>query len=80
MLAMPVLGWLGTGAGGFPVQFFEWNLPGILAKDKELYGTLMGLHGIVGWVILICIALHIGGAMKHWLVNKDGVMTRMSLF
>ena len=80
LVAMPILGWLGTGAGGFPVQFFEWNLPGILAKDKELYGTLMELHGICGWLVLICVILHIGGALKHWLINRDGVMQRMSLF
>ena len=80
LLLMPVLGWLGTGAGGFPVEFFNWKLPGILSKDKELYGTLMELHGILGWIILICVLAHIGGALKHWIVNKDGVMQRMSLF
>lgn len=80
LIAMPVLGWLGTGAGGFPVQFFEWNLPGILAKDKELYATLMELHGLCAWVIILSLIAHIGGALKHWLVNKDSVMRRMSLF
>ena len=82
LLVMPVLGWLGTAAGGFPVQFFGWNLPGILNKPDHghLYETLMEIHGIIGWIMLICVALHIGGALKHWLVNRDGVMTRMSLF
>lgn len=82
LLAMPVLGWIATGAGGFPVQFFEWNLPGILNKADhgDLYETLMWLHGVVGWVIIVCVVAHIGGALKHWLVNRDGVMTRMSLF
>jgi cytochrome b561 len=77
---MAVLGWLGTGAGGFPVQFFEWNLPGILSKNKELGEVLMELHGICGWVILIVVLAHIGGALKHWLVNRDGVMARMGFF
>ncbi len=80
LLAMPVLGWLGTGAGGFPVQFFDYKLPGILAKDKELYSILMELHGICGWLILIFVSIHIGAALKHWLVKRDGVMSRMSLF
>ena len=80
LLVMPVLGWLGTGAGGFPVQFFDWNLPGILAKDKALYELLMEIHGICGWLVLILLIAHIGGALKHWLINRDGVMGRMSLF
>ena len=80
LLIMPVLGWLGTAAGGFPVQFFGWTLPGLIGKDKALYEILMEFHGVIGWIMLICVLMHIGGALKHWLVNKDGVMTRMSLF
>jgi len=26
------------------------------------------------------IGLHIAGALRHWLIKKDGVMRRMSLF
>ena len=74
---MPVLGWLGTGANGFPVEFFNWKLPPILAKDKELGGLLMELHGIVGWTLAALIFLHIGGALKHAIVKKDGVLQRM---
>lgn len=81
LVCMAVTGWLGTGASGFPVQFFDWDLPKILAKDKELGGLLLyTLHGIFGYIITLCVFLHIGGALKHWLVNRDGVMGRMSLF
>lgn len=77
LFAMPVLGWLGTGANGFPVEFFNWKLPPILAKDKELGGLLMELHGIVGWTLAALIFLHIGGALKHAIVKKDGVLQRI---
>ncbi len=77
---MAILGWLATGASGYPVEFFNWTLPPILGKDKELGATLYALHGTVGWILLILVAAHIGGAFKHWLINRDGVMTRMSLF
>ena len=79
LLVMPVLGWLGTAAGGYPVQFFGWTLPGLIGKDKALGETLFYFHGLVGWVILGLLILHIGGAMRHWLVKRDGVMSRMSL-
>jgi cytochrome b561 len=80
LLAMPVLGWLATAAGGFPVQFFNMTLPGLIGKDKALSETLFWLHGLVGWLLLGLIVLHVGGAMMHWLFKRDGVMERMSLF
>ncbi len=79
LLAMPVIGWLATAAGGYPVQFFGWALPGFIGKDKDLSETLFSLHSFVGWVILGLIVLHVGGAMRHWLIKRDGVMARMSL-
>lgn len=80
LLVMPILGWLATDAGNFPVQFFEATIPGFIDKDMELYGTLMEIHGTIGWLVAVLLVLHIGGALKHWLVNRDGVMRRMSLF
>ena len=80
LLALPILGWLAMGAGGFPVQFFEWNLPQLIGKDKELYATIMEIHGTCGWLVAVLLILHIGGAMKHWIVNRDGVMGRMGFF
>jgi cytochrome b561 len=79
LLAMPVLGWLATAAGGYPVQFFGWTLPGLIGKDKALSETLFWFHGLVGWVLLVLIVVHLGGAMWHWLIKRDGVMERMSL-
>jgi len=80
LLALPVLGWLATAAGGYPVQFFAWTLPGLIAKDKALSEALFQFHGILGWVLLALLALHIGAALRHWLFKGDGVMARMSLF
>ncbi len=80
LLVMPVIGWLATAAGGYPVQFFGWNLPGLVSKDEGLSETLFYLHGLVGWVILGLIVLHVAGATRHWLIKRDTVMARMSLF
>lgn len=77
LFAMPVFGWLGTGANGFPVEFFDWKLPPIVGKDKELGATLMGLHEIFGWILGALIVVHIGAALQHAFVKKDGVLRRM---
>lgn len=77
LFAMPVLGWLATGAGGFPVQVFSLQLPPILAKDAELSKTLYELHGLVGSLIALIVVVHVGAAIWHGLVRKDGVFSRM---
>ncbi|MEM9043322.1 MAG: cytochrome b [Pseudomonadota bacterium] len=80
LLAMPILGWLGTAAGGFPVEFFSVNLPGFIAKDKALSEQLFQLHALVGDLIFILVSVHILAAIYHWRIKRDHVMGRMSLF
>ena len=77
LFLMPVLGWLATGAGGYPVEFFNWKLPPLIGKDKELSELLYTLHGAVGWTLMALIVLHVAGALKHAIVDNDGVMRRM---
>jgi len=48
LIGMPIGGWIATAAGGYPVQFFDLNLPGLIGKDKVLSETLFGLHGAAG--------------------------------
>ena len=33
--------------------------------------------GITAWVLLLALAAHIGGAMKHHLIDKDTTLLRM---
>lgn len=77
LIVQPLVGWAATAAGGFPIEFFEWKLPPILAKDKPLSDTLYGVHGAIGWTILALVLLHASAALFHWLVRRDGVMRRM---
>jgi len=78
LIGMPIGGWIATAAGGYPVQFFDLNLPGFIGKDKALSETLFLLHGAAGLLLLFLIFLHVGAAIKH-LLRKDGVMHRISL-
>lgn len=80
LLAQPLLGWAATASGNFPVQFLHWHLPGVVPVNEALSERLFEWHGWLGWVILGLVALHIAGALYHWLIRRDGVMERMSLF
>ncbi|WP_295883432.1 cytochrome b/b6 domain-containing protein [uncultured Thiohalocapsa sp.] len=78
LLGMPIGGWLATAAGGFPVQFFDWNLPGFIGKDEALSEQLFMFHGYAGLAVAALLVLHIGAGLRHW-KRKDGVMKRISL-
>lgn len=80
LLAMPVLGWLATAAGDFPVEFFHLHLPPLIGTNEALSERLYAWHGAVGWALLGLIVVHVGAALYHWLIRRDGVMQRMSLF
>ncbi len=85
MIGMPLLGWAMVSASplGIPTRLFDivpWpHMPGI-PRGKELEDVLKFLHGNIGKATIGLIALHIGAALKHHLVNKDDVLTRMLPF
>jgi cytochrome b561 len=78
LLGMPIGGWLATAAGGYPVQFFDWNLPGLVGKNEALSERLFLIHGIAGLALIGLLVVHIGAALRHWR-RRDGVMRRISL-
>jgi cytochrome b561 len=80
LLAMPVLGWLATASGGFPVHLFHIELPGLIGRNEELSEVLFLWHRYVAYLLVGLIVLHVAGALYHWLVRRDEVMQRMSLF
>jgi cytochrome b561 len=73
-----VLGWAGTNAYGDPVSVFGlFDFPTIMGKDQPLSERIIVWHLICGILIGVIVALHIAGALYHWLVKRDRVLQRM---
>lgn len=79
LILMAVVGWLATSAGGFPVEFFNTEMPALIGKNEALSGVLYRIHGILGLLIGGLVVLHAAAALRHWLILKDGVMQRIGL-
>lgn len=78
MIAIPLSGWLMSSALGVPTVYFGlWQLPDLVAKNKELADALQEIHEWLNWLLAAAVAGHIAAAFKHQLVDKDGVLTRM---
>ncbi|WP_252088617.1 cytochrome b [Pseudomonas sp. MWU13-3659] len=74
MLAMPLLGWAMLSAGGYPRPL---QLPAIAPHDLRLYAVLRQAHGWAGYLLFATILLHLGAALMHALVRRDGVLRSM---
>lgn len=85
LLAMPLLGWAMVSASiyGLPTIWFglfEWpHLPLLsqLENKKPVEDALKLAHGWAGYVLIGVIALHLMAVLKHTLIDRDGIMTRM---
>ena len=78
MFLMPLTGWLGSAAEGISGSFFFlFPIPAPVPASEVLAGILIGAHDIFSKLLILAIVLHVGAAMKHLVVLKDGVMRRM---
>jgi len=77
--AVPLAGWAYSSASGFQVVVFGViPLPDFVSKDKALADSLKELHEILAWVLFSLVILHVAAAMKHALVDRDGLLRRMA--
>lgn len=79
LIAMPLSGWLmATASQKVPVYFglFRVPFPG-LEPNETLAHWMYSAHQVIAWILLGLVGLHIAGALKHWLIQKDDVLKRM---
>lgn len=78
MFAMPISGWLITSAAGLPASFFGLlTLPNLIAPNEESRLFFQMVHQWLGYALIVTIVLHISGALKHHLIDKDDILRRM---
>jgi len=84
MIGMPLLGWAMVSASplSIPTRIFDtvpWpDMPGI-PRSEAVEDIFKMLHLNIGKFTIALIALHIGAALKHQFVNKDGLLSRMGV-
>lgn len=78
LLAMPVTGWLMSSASAYSVSWFNlFVLPDFVGPDPELKEVFEEIHETMAKVLFALALLHIAAAVKHAIVDKDGVLSRM---
>lgn len=80
LFATPLSGWLYSSAAGVPTVPFgiaALQLPDLIDKDRELAATLKFAHMAINYSFGGLICLHLAAALKHLLIDRDGIMSRM---
>ena len=78
MFAVPVVGWAMLSAAGYPIQLVgAVHLPPILPPDRALYAVLRPAHTVLAFLLFATFLAHLGAALTHALVFKDGVFRSM---
>lgn len=78
LVVQPFVGWVATSAYGAPIKVFGlFQLPPIWPQDQALSDRFFLVHGLIGATIAGLAAVHIGAALYHHYVRKDGVLMRM---
>lgn len=78
MFAIPVLGYFYSLAAGYPVVLFgQIPLPVMMAPDPELKELLKTAHRMANQLLWLVLLTHVGAALKHALIDRDGIMQRM---
>ncbi|MDU9003909.1 cytochrome b/b6 domain-containing protein [Sedimentitalea todarodis] len=79
LLLVPLTGWIHHAAtvGFAPIWWpFGQNLP-FVPKDKAISDLFATLHMVLERVLLVSLILHIAGALKHQIIDRDSTLRRM---
>ena len=75
---VPLAGWAYSSAAGFPVVVYGLiPLPDFVPVDKGLAEGLKTLHQLLAFTLAFVVVAHVGAALKHQFLDRDGLLLRM---
>ena len=79
MIAMPLTGWIFSSAGKYPLSFFFlFDIPKLaVEKGSPIVAGAHSAHVVLGFLWAALLVGHVGAALRHHFILKDGVLTRM---
>ncbi|WP_414649807.1 cytochrome b [Dyella sp.] len=77
LLTLPLLGWALSNAEGKPVHFLGLTLPALVGEDEDLADNLLDWHQDAAWVLLALACVHVGAALWHHFILRDGTLRGM---
>lgn len=82
MVLVPLSGWVmhASEVGYAPIWWpFGQGLP-FVPKSETLAGLAAGVHWLMVWSLFTVVGLHVAGALKHHVIDRDMTLRRMLPF
>ena len=86
-ILMPISGIIMSAMGGYGVAVFGLELVAanpdpsnpmeMIAINESIAFIAHTVHGLGGNILMLAVILHIAGALKHHIIDKDGTLKRM---
>jgi cytochrome b561 len=78
MIAIPITGYLFSSASNVPVVYLGIvPLPRLIAPDPTLKVVFKTAHLVLNWGLAALVLAHVGAALKHQWIDRDGLLARM---
>lgn len=79
LLLIPLTGWAGVSAYPALVTLGGYNLPAMpfVPQNENLAATIFTIHKYAAYTLLFLLVGHIGAALMHLVVFRDGIFQRM---
>lgn len=79
LFALPLLGIVMNSVYGEGTPFWGlFKVPPVVAENRALGPTLLGLHIAGGIAIILLVGAHAAAALRHELLLRDNVLRRMT--
>jgi cytochrome b561 len=80
LILVLVSGYVEANFTQYGIKFFGYPLPPWGPNDKRIDTVLVNVHDYSADAFAVLIAIHVGAAIKHFLVNRDRILQRMLPF
>lgn len=77
LLIVPLLGWIGISLFPSLTVFNLFDLPALASPNEEAAKRVLFVHGWLAILLALLACAHIGAALFHTFIRKDGVLRRM---
>lgn len=77
MILMPISGLLGSLFSKYDLLFVGIKIPKFFEHDEFIKDLMTNIHQWTAYIFLVVICIHILAAVKHLVIDCDGVFERM---
>jgi len=76
IIVVPLIGWLAISYYG-PFEPFGIKLPVLASQDDARATQAFYWHKLAAYALIVVVGMHVGAALFHYAIRRDGVLRRM---